>query len=103
MMAVRNAPLAAIETGIITRTSNSSVGGRSIYLTGESGANYYYAHLESFASGVKSGLRVTVGDTIGYNGSSGNAPDYLPHLHFQYAPSGSDWINPYPLVKELCG
>ena len=103
MMAVRNAPLAAIESGIITRTSNSSLGGRSIYLTGDSGSNYYYTHLESFASGVKSGLRVTVGDTIGYNGSSGNAPDYLPHLHFQYAPSGSDWINPYPLVKELCG
>lgn len=103
MMAVRNAPHAAIESGIITRTSSSSLGGISIYMTGESGSNYYYAHLESLASGVRSGLRVTVGDTIGFNGSSGNAPDYLPHLHFQYAPPGSDWINPYPLVKELCG
>ncbi len=103
MMAVRNAPLAAIESGIITRTSNSSLGGISIYMTGDSGSNYYYAHLESLASGVKSGLRVTVGDTIGYNGSSGNAPDYLPHVHFQYAPQGSGWVNPYPLVKELCG
>ncbi|MCZ7534148.1 MAG: M23 family metallopeptidase [Acidimicrobiia bacterium] len=103
MMAVRNAPLAAIESGTIERTSNSSLGGISIYLTGNSGAKYYYAHLESLASGVKGGLVVNVGDTIGFNGSSGNAPDYLPHLHFQYAPPGSDWINPYPLVKELCG
>ncbi len=102
-MASRNAPLAAIESGEIERTSSSSLGGISIYLTGNSGAKYYYAHLESLASGVKGGLVVNVGDTIGFNGSSGNAPDYLPHLHFQYAPPGSDWVNPYPLVKGLCG
>ena len=103
MMAVRNAPLVAIESGVITRTSNSSLGGLSIYLTGDSGSRYYYAHLESFASGVRGGLQVTVGEMIGFNGSSGNAPDYLPRLHFQYAPPGSDWVNPYPLVKQLCG
>ena len=103
MIAVRNAPLVAIESGVITRTSNSSLGGLSIYLSGVSGARYYYAHLESFADGVSGGLSVQVGDTIGYNGSSGNAPDYLPHLHFQYAPPASDWVNPDPLVKALCG
>ena len=43
------------------------------------------------------------GEQIGFVGSTGNASDWLPHLHFQYAPKGSDWINPYPLVKELCG
>lgn len=103
MIAVRNAPLVAIESGVITRTSNSSLGGLSIYLAGSSGSRYYYAHLESFADGAVGGSVVTVGDVIGYNGSSGNAPDYLPHLHFQYAPPGSDWVNPYPLVKALCG
>lgn len=103
MIAVRNAPLVAIESGVVTRTSSSSLGGLSIYLAGSSGSRYYYAHLESFAAGVSGGLVVSVGDTIGFNGSSGNAPDYLPHLHFQYAPPGSDWINPYPLVKALCG
>ena len=102
MMAVRNAPLVAIESGTVTRISNSSLGGRSVYLTGVSGAKYYYAHLESFASGISGGTQVNVGDVVGYNGSSGNAPDYLPHLHFQYAPPGSDWVNPYPLVNELC-
>ncbi|MEZ5174923.1 MAG: M23 family metallopeptidase [Acidimicrobiia bacterium] len=102
MMAVRNAPLVAIETGVITRTSSSSLGGISIYLTGDSGSRYYYAHLESLADGVQKGLAVSAGDTIGFNGSSGNAPDWLPHLHFQYAPPASDWVNPYPLVRELC-
>lgn len=103
MVAVRNAPLVAIESGVITRTSNSSLGGLSIYLAGSSGSRYYYAHLENFADGVVGGLVVSVGDTIGFNGSSGNAPDWLPHLHFQYAPPGLDWVNPYPLVKALCG
>jgi murein DD-endopeptidase MepM/ murein hydrolase activator NlpD len=103
MMAGRNTPLVAIESGTITRTSNSSLGGISIYLTGESGSRYYYAHLDHLDSGVRGGLKVTVGQQIGFVGSTGNASDWLPHLHFQYAPKGSDWINPYPLVKELCG
>lgn len=103
MVAARNAPLVAIESGTVTRISNSSLGGRSVYLTGSSGSRYYYAHLEYFADGIGSGTDVGVGQLLGGNGSSGNAPDWLPHLHFQYAPPGSDWVNPYPLVKSLCG
>jgi murein DD-endopeptidase MepM/ murein hydrolase activator NlpD len=103
MMAARGAPLVAIESGTITRTSNSSLGGISIYLTGASGNRYYYAHLDSLAAGVGGRMAVSVGDVIGYNGSSGNASYSAPHLHFQYAPAGSNWINPYPLVKALCG
>ncbi len=103
MVAARNAPIVAIEAGTVTRTSNSSLGGLSIYLTGASGSRYYYAHLEYIADGIASGTAVSVGDLFGGNGSSGNAPDWLPHLHFQYAPPGSGWVNPYPLVKALCG
>lgn len=103
MVAARNAPLVAIESGTVSRTSNSSLGGLSIYLTGVSGSRYYYAHLEYIEAGIGSGTSVSVGQLLGGNGSSGNAPDWLPHLHFQYAPPGSDWVNPYPLVKALCG
>jgi murein DD-endopeptidase MepM/ murein hydrolase activator NlpD len=102
MVSARNAPLVAIESGTVTRTSNSSLGGLSIYLTGASGSRYYYAHLEYIADGIGSGTGVSVGDLLGGNGSSGNAPDWLPHLHFQYAPPGGDWVNPYPLVRALC-
>ncbi len=102
MVSARNAPLVAIESGTVTRTSNSSLGGLSIYLTGVSGSRYYYAHLEYIADGIGSGTGVGVGDLLGGNGSSGNAPDWLPHLHFQYAPPGGDWVNPYPLVRALC-
>lgn len=100
--AARNAPVVAIESGTITRTSDSSLGGLSIYMTGVSGSSYYYAHLEYIADGITGGTEVSVGDLLGGNGSSGNAPDWLPHVHFQYAPAGSDWVNPYPLVSALC-
>jgi murein DD-endopeptidase MepM/ murein hydrolase activator NlpD len=103
MVAARNAPIVAIESGTVTRTANSSLGGLSIYLTGSSGSRYYYAHLEYIADGIGRGTGVSVGQILGGNGSSGNAPDWLPHLHFQYAPPSSDWVNPYPLVKALCG
>lgn len=103
MMAARGAPLVAIESGTVTRTSDSSLGGISIYLTGASGNRYYYAHLDSLADGITGGTAVSVGDLVGLNGSSGNASYSAPHLHFQYAPPGGDWVNPYPLVKALCG
>lgn len=101
--AVRNAPVVAIEAGTVTRVSNSSLGGLSIYLTGSSGSRYYYAHLEYIESGISGGTRVSVGQLLGGNGSSGNAPAWIPHVHFQYAPPGYNWVNPYPLVKALCG
>lgn len=102
MIAARGTPLVAIESGVIERTSNSSLGGISLYLRGASGDRYYYAHLDGFASGIAGGTSVSAGQEVGYNGSTGNAPSWLPHLHFQWAPAGSDWVNPYPLVADLC-
>jgi murein DD-endopeptidase MepM/ murein hydrolase activator NlpD len=101
--AVRNAPVVAIESGTVTRISNSSLGGLSIYLTGNSGSKYYYAHLEYIEDGISGWTNVSVGQLLGGNGSSGNAPAWIPHVHFQYAPPGYSWVNPYPLVKALCG
>lgn len=101
MKAARGTPVVAIEDGLVTRLSNSALGGYSIYLAGDSGARYYYAHLDAWADGLSGGQRVTAGDRLGTVGTSGNAPDWIPHLHFQYAPE-EEWVNPYPLVDPLC-
>jgi murein DD-endopeptidase MepM/ murein hydrolase activator NlpD len=102
MIAARGTPIVAIFSGHISRFSVSSLGGNSIYFLSDAGDMYYYAHLDSFAD-VGVGQSVPAGTVIGYNGSTGNAPSYLPHLHFEYHPGGGAAVNPYPLVKGLCG
>jgi murein DD-endopeptidase MepM/ murein hydrolase activator NlpD len=103
MMGARWTPLVAIEAGTIHRMRNGGLGGITVWLRGDSGDHFYYAHLEAWAEGLYVGQRVLTGELIGYMGTSGNAPDYIPHLHFEYHPGGGAAINPYPLVKGLCG
>ncbi|HUF15867.1 MAG TPA: peptidoglycan DD-metalloendopeptidase family protein [Acidimicrobiia bacterium] len=102
MIAARGTPIVAIYSGTIYRLSNSSLGGKSVYFTSDAGDLYYYAHLDEFGD-IAPGQQVAVGYVIGYNGSTGNAPSWLPHLHFEYHPGGGAAVNPYPLVKSLCG
>ena len=102
MIAARGTPIVAIFSGAIRRFSNSSLGGLSIYFMSDAGDMYYYAHLDGFGD-VAAGQHVAQGTVIGYNGSSGNASSSLPHLHFEYHPGGGSAVNPYPLVKNLCG
>jgi murein DD-endopeptidase MepM/ murein hydrolase activator NlpD len=102
MMAAAGTPLAAIFSGTVSLKENS-LGGKTIWLTSGSGDEYYYAHLQSYASGLASGQAVSEGQIIGTVGSSGNASDLYPHLHFEYHPGGGSAVNPYPLVKSICG
>jgi murein DD-endopeptidase MepM/ murein hydrolase activator NlpD len=102
MIAARNTPVVAIYSGRILRLTNGNLSGLAIWLRADNGDQFFYAHLEGFAD-VSEGQSVSQGDVIGYVGSSGNAPEFLPHLHFEYHPGGGSAINPYPLVKRLCG
>jgi len=102
MIAARGTPIVAIYSGRVYRLSNSALGGKSVYFYSDAGDLYYYAHLDDFGD-ISPGRSVPVGYVLGYNGSTGNAPDYLPHLHFEYHPGGGAAVNPYPLVKGLCG
>lgn len=102
MIAARGTPVVAVYSGSIYRFSNSTLGGLSIYFYSDAGDMYYYAHLDSFAD-VPAGQHVAEGTVIGYVGSTGNAPDWLPHLHWEYHPGGGAAVDPYPLAKSLCG
>ena len=102
MSASRGTPLVAMESGRIYRLSNSSLGGISVYLHGNSGDIYYYAHLDAWAEGLAGGQKVSAGDPIGIVGTTGNSPSWAPHLHLGWQPGGGDWANPYPMVNSLC-
>ncbi|MDP9495818.1 MAG: M23 family metallopeptidase [Actinomycetota bacterium] len=99
MMAANGEPMYAVTSGVV-RLSHSSLGGNSIWLVGDNGNTFYYAHLSGF--NVSSGSRVGQGQTIGFNGSSGNASGGSPHLHFEIHPGGGGAVNPYPTVAAAC-
>ncbi len=102
MIAARGVPIVAVYSGRVHRLSNSSLGGKSVYFYSDAGDLYYYAHLDNFGD-IRAGQSVPAGYVLGYNGSTGNAPSYLPHLHWEYHPGGGAAVNPYPLARELCG
>ena len=102
MIAARNTPLVAVFSGRIQRLTSGALSGLAIWLRADNGDQFFYAHLESYGD-ITTGQNVSEGEVIGYNGSSGNAPVHLPHLHFEYHPGGGSAVNPYPLVRSLCG
>ena len=95
-------PLRAIEDSTVERLTTSNLGGRTIYLIGESGSRYYYAHLDEVFE-FEPGDTLYAGEQIGTVGDTGNARG-APHLHLQWSPTGdSNWENPYPLLVALFG
>src|SRR6476469_5605280 len=111
ILAPRGTPVLAADSGRILRISVNALGGNTIYATDPQGRIvYYYAHLDAYQKGLVEGLVVARGDTLGYVGTTGNAPKETPHLHFQVMrmpPDGKYWdgepINPYPLFLLLHG
>lgn len=103
MLAARGTAVVAIEAGTISRMGNGGIGGITIWFKGDSGDDFYYAHLDSFASGISKGQYVSAGTKVGEVGTTGNAPANVPHLHFEYHPGGGSAVNPTPLVRSLCG
>lgn len=83
IMAARGTPVIAAAPGTIEKLFQSDDGGNTIYQRSEDRRTiYYYAHLDSYAPGLAEGQTVTRGQTIGAVGSTGNASESAPHLHF---------------------
>lgn len=108
IMAPRGTPVLAADDGRVLRLSSNTLGGITVYTIDRSGQFvYYYAHLEGYKAGLVTGDLVAKGDTLGYVGTTGDAPDNLPHLHFQILrmpANGRYWegdpIDPFPLLSE---
>jgi len=91
--------LPAAERGVVGKMGTDSLGGIKLWITGESGTSYYYAHLSAFAANVVNGTVVEAGDVVGFVGDSGNAKGTSPHLHFEIHPSNGPAIDPFPVLK----
>jgi murein DD-endopeptidase MepM/ murein hydrolase activator NlpD len=102
IIAARNTPVVAIYSGTIKRITTGSLSGLAVWLRADNGDEFFYAHMESYGD-ISVGQSVPQGYVIGGVGTSGNAPDWLPHVHFEWHPGGGSAANPYPLVKSLCG
>ncbi|NUQ19821.1 MAG: M23 family metallopeptidase, partial [Gemmatimonadaceae bacterium] len=108
ILAPKGTPVLAADDGFILKLRTGGAGGVTIYAVDpEERFVYYYAHLDHRRKGISEGDRVARGDTIGFVGTSGNAPKDTPHLHFQIMlmPPDHKWwtgipVNPRPLFVE---
>lgn len=101
IFAVPGAPVVALERGVVLRLGSDVLGGTKLWLAGQSGTRYYYAHLQGFAPKLTDGQAVEVGQTLGYVGNTGNAARTAHHLHFEaHAPDGAV-LNPYAIVAPI--
>jgi murein DD-endopeptidase MepM/ murein hydrolase activator NlpD len=108
IMAPRGTAVRAADAGTIAKLFTSNAGGLTIYQFDPTQTfSYYYAHLDHYAPGLAEHQAVKRGQLLGYVGSTGNASEDAPHLHFAIARLGTDrawWkgdpINPYPLLAK---
>ena len=101
VFAPMGSPSYAVTDGVITRMSWSSNGGKQVYLRGNDGNEYFYAHMSSYVA--RQGQRVSAGELIARVGDTGNASGGAPHVHFEVHPGGGAPVNPYPYVRRFCG
>lgn len=64
-------------------------GGRFVSLIGKDGVRYYGSHLSKVADGIEVGVNVSVGQILGYVGTSGDARGTASHVHY-----GISWPTP---------
>jgi len=102
VMAPFNVPVYAFTSGVVLRRSTSRLGGVGLYLRGDDGATYYYAHLNGYTAAGSAGRRVVAGEQIGYNGYTGNASRSAPHVHFERRSAGGGKQNPYAYLVAAC-
>ena len=79
-------PIMASGDGLIKKAGWCGGGGNCVVIIHNSTYKTVYAHMSKFASGIRSGVRVKQGQTIGYVGSTGKSTG--PHLHYEVIVNG---------------
>ena len=84
--APKGTPIMASGNGIIKKAGWCGGGGNCVKIRHNSTYETIYAHMSKFARGIKNGVRVKQGQTIGYVGSTGKSTG--PHLHYEVVVNG---------------
>ena len=79
-------PIMASGSGVIKKAGWCGGGGNCVVIKHNSTYQTIYAHMSKFANGIRSGVRVKQGQTIGYVGSTGKSTG--PHLHYEVLING---------------
>ena len=79
-------PIMASGSGTVVRARWCGGGGNCVKIKHNSTYQTVYAHMKSFAKGIKEGRKVRQGQIIGYVGSTGLSTG--PHLHYEVIVNG---------------
>ena len=77
----------AVGDGIVEFAGRQGGYGNLVIVRHDARNSTAYAHLKAFGRGIRSGVRVAQGDTVGLVGQTGWATG--PHLHYEFRVSGA--------------
>lgn len=105
VFAAKGSAVTAITGGTVTKavpTDDGTLGGIRVWISGDDGWWYYFAHLDSVV--VTLGQRVEAGDQLGTVGNTGNARTTPAHVHMEQHLGDMEgpYIDPYTIMSVLC-
>ena len=93
-------PVVAVCDGTLNRVGTKVISGNRLWVKcSKAGDSFFYAHLSAYATETRSGLKVKAGQVIGFVGSTGDAEQTPPHLHFEVHPGNGAAVDPYPFLR----
>ena len=92
-------PVLAVTDGTLYRVGTRQIPGNRMWLRSRNGDTFFFGHLAAFAHDARNGAKVRAGDVIGFVGSTGDAEQTPPHLHFEIHPQDGEAVNPYPFLR----
>lgn len=84
-------PVISVSAGTVVSAGWAGGAGRRVVIRHASGYESAYFHLSAFAPGIRAGVKVDQGQTIGRVGNSGTVT--ATHLHYELKKNNA-WVNP---------
>ena len=76
----KNTPIRAAATGVVTKLGRNGSYGKFVEIKHKNGFYTEYAHLNKYNKRLKKGMKIKVGQVLGFLGNTGRSTG--PHLHF---------------------